>query len=219
MRVPPVPRFWGPGRPQTSIIRFRVPNHEGTLSYTYFPTGKVETIVSSNPHGVSAAYTWDDQNRLSTVVDNNLSGQNTTTYSYDDASNVATLKIPNGLTSTFTYDALNRLTELSTSTSPITDYKYTLGATGIRTNATEQSGRAIQGSYDNIYRLNGETITGDHRPVRLMQHGNQLLKFLRNEYLRLLQRLLAPSVYSNCEIALQPAERGLNRSILLIPES
>jgi RHS repeat-associated protein len=134
---------------------------EGTLSYTYFPTGKVETIVSSNPHGVSAAYTWDDQNRLSTVVDGNLPGQNTTTYSYDDASNVATVKIPNGLTSTFTYDALNRLTELSTSTSPITDYKYTLGATGIRTNATEQSGRAIQWSYDNIYRLNGETITGD----------------------------------------------------------
>jgi RHS repeat-associated protein len=132
---------------------------EGTLSYTYFPTGKVETIVSSNPHGVSAAYTWDDQNRLSTVVDGNLSGQNTTTYSYDDASNVATVKIPNGLTSTFTYDALNRLTELSTP--PVADYKYTLGATGIRTNATEQSGRAIQWSYDNIYRLNGETITGD----------------------------------------------------------
>jgi YD repeat-containing protein len=53
------------------------------LSYTYFPTGKVETIASSNPHGVSTAYTWDDQNRLSTVVDGNLSGQNTTTYTYD----------------------------------------------------------------------------------------------------------------------------------------
>jgi RHS repeat-associated protein len=132
---------------------------EGTLSYTYFPTGKVETIVSSNPHGVNESLTYDPQNRLATVVDGNLSGPNTTTYSYDDASNVATVKIPNGLTSTFTYDALNRLTELSTS--PITDYKYTLGATGIRTNATEQSGRAIQWSYDNIYRLNGETITGD----------------------------------------------------------
>jgi YD repeat-containing protein len=45
------------------------------LSYTYFPTGKVETIASSNPHGVSTAYTWDDQNRLSTVVDGNLSGR------------------------------------------------------------------------------------------------------------------------------------------------
>ena len=132
---------------------------EGTLSYTYFPTGKVETIQSSNAHGVSAAYTWDDQNRLQTVVDNNLPGQNTTTYTYDNASNVATVKIPNGLTSTFTYDALNRLTELSTP--PVADYKYTLGLTGNRTNATEQSGRALQWSYDNIYRLTGETIAGD----------------------------------------------------------
>ena len=119
----------------------------------------METINSSNPHGAWAGYTWDAQNRLSTVVDGNLSGQNTTTYSYDDASNVATVKIPNGLTSTFTYDALNRLTELSTP--PVADYKYTLGATGIRTNATEQSGRTLVWSYDNIYRLNGETITGD----------------------------------------------------------
>jgi RHS repeat-associated protein len=135
---------------------------EGTLSYTYFPTGKVETIQSSNAHGVSAAYTWDDQNRLSTVVDNNLPGQDTTTYSYDSASNVATVKIPNGLTSTFTYDALNRLTELSTSTSPLSSYTYMLGATGNRTKAVESNNsRTVNWSYDDIYRLTGETITGD----------------------------------------------------------
>jgi YD repeat-containing protein len=86
---------------------------EGTLSYTYYPAGQVETIASSNAHGVSVAYTYDDQNRLSTVVDNRLTSQNTT-YTYDNASNVATVKYPNNLTSTFTYDALNRLTELST---------------------------------------------------------------------------------------------------------
>jgi RHS repeat-associated protein len=132
---------------------------EGTLSYTYFPTGKVETITSSNPHGVSAAYTWDDQNRLSSVVDNNLSGNNTTSYTYDNASNIATAAYPNGLTSTFTYDALNRLTELTTP--PVADYKYTLGLTGNRTGAAEQGGRTLQWGYDNIYRLTGETITGD----------------------------------------------------------
>jgi YD repeat-containing protein len=72
----------------------------------------VETINSSNPHGAWLGYTWDDQNRLSTVVDGNLSGQNTTTYSYDNASNLAAAQYPNGLTSTFTYDALNRLKQL-----------------------------------------------------------------------------------------------------------
>jgi RHS repeat-associated protein len=132
---------------------------EGTLSYTYYPAGQVESINSSNAHGVSVGYTYDDLNRLSTVVDNRLQGSNTTSYTYDNASNVATVKYPNGLTSTFTYDAVNRLTELSTP--PVADYKYTLGATGNRTNATEQiqqSSRTIQWSYDNIYRLTQETI-------------------------------------------------------------
>jgi YD repeat-containing protein len=130
---------------------------EGTLSYTYYPTGKVETITSSNPHGASVSYTWDDLNRLSTVVDNRLPGQNTTTTTYDPASNVATVAYPNGLTSTFTYDPLNRLTELSTP--PVADYRYTLGLTGNRTGATEQGGRTLQWNYDGIYRLTNETIS------------------------------------------------------------
>jgi RHS repeat-associated protein len=141
---------------------------EGTLSYTYFPTGKVETIIGSNsdgspnPNGVSVAYSYDDLNRLETVTDNRLTGNQTTTYTYDDASNVATVKIPNQLTSTFTYDELNRLTELTTSTSPATSYTYTLGATGNRAKAVESNNsRTVNWSYDNIYRLTGETVTGD----------------------------------------------------------
>jgi RHS repeat-associated protein len=93
------------------------------------------------------------------VVDNNLSANNTTSYSYDPSSNVATVSYPNGLTSTFTYDTLNRLKELSTP--PIADYKYTLGLTGLRTGATEQSGRTLQWNYDGIYRLNSETVASD----------------------------------------------------------
>jgi YD repeat-containing protein len=66
----------------------------------------VESIAqSSNTGGASVSYTYDDLNRLSSVVDNNLPGQNTTDYTYDPASNVATVKYPNGLTSTFTYDS------------------------------------------------------------------------------------------------------------------
>jgi YD repeat-containing protein len=43
----------------------------------------VETIHSSNPNGISVAYAYDDLNRLSTVVDNRLQGNQTTTYNYD----------------------------------------------------------------------------------------------------------------------------------------
>ena len=119
----------------------------------------MESIASSNPNGASVSYTYDDLNRLSTVVDNRLPGQNTTTTTYDPASNVATVAYPSGLKSTFTYDALNRLTELSTP--PVADYRYTLGLTGNRTNATEQNGRTLAWNYDNIYRLTKETITDD----------------------------------------------------------
>jgi YD repeat-containing protein len=62
----------------------------------------VASIQSSNAGGANVSYTYDDLNRLSVVVDNNLPGQNTTTCTYDNASNVSTVKYPNGLTSTFT---------------------------------------------------------------------------------------------------------------------
>ena len=122
----------------------------------------MESIKSSNTGGASVNYTYDDLNRLSSVVDNNLPGQNTTTY--DPASNVATVKYPSGLTSTFTYDSMNRLTELvysPQSTPPVINYSYQLGLTGNRTQATETSGRTVNWSYDGIYRLTNETISGD----------------------------------------------------------
>ena len=43
----------------------------------------METIVSSNANGVKAAYTYDAQNRLATVVDARLPGDNTSTFTYD----------------------------------------------------------------------------------------------------------------------------------------
>jgi YD repeat-containing protein len=94
-------------------------------------------------------------------VDNNLPGQNTTSYTYDNASNVATVATPNGLQSKFTYDTLNRLTGMTTQAA---SYNHTLGLTGNRTQAIESNGRTVNWSYDNIYRLTSETIAGD--PLR-----------------------------------------------------
>src|SRR5208283_2112479 len=85
---------------------------------------------------------------------------NTTTYTYDAASNLATVTYPNGLQSTFTYDDLNRLTALNNGKA---SYTYTLGPTGNRQSATESSGRTLSWSYDGIYRLTNETISLDPR--------------------------------------------------------
>jgi len=132
---------------------------EGTLSYTYYANGNVESIVSSNPNGVSVTLTWDALNRLGTVVDNRLpSGANTATYVYDSAGNVVTATYPNGFQTTFTYDQLSRINAVST---PVSSYTYQLGPTGIRTGATEGNGRTLTWNYDGIYRLTNETISND----------------------------------------------------------
>jgi hypothetical protein len=46
------------------------------------------------------------------VVDNRLTGSNTTTYTYNNGSNVAKVKNSNVLNSTFTCETLNRLIEM-----------------------------------------------------------------------------------------------------------
>jgi len=137
-------------------------NPEGTLNYTYDLAGNVASIYSSSVHGASMAYTYDSLNRLSTVVDNNLpADSNTTAYAYDTASNLVTVTDPNKLQSTIQYDSLNRLTALNTATqnfSAVAGYSYTLGVTGNRTGATEQTGRTLTWNYDGIYRLTSEAV-------------------------------------------------------------
>ena len=132
---------------------------EGTLNYTFDAAGNVSSIYSSSVNGASMNYTYDSLNRLSTVVDNRLpAGQNTTSYTYDTASNLVTTTYANGLQSSFGYDVLNRMTALAT---PISSYNYQLGAVGNRTQATESNGRTIQWSYDGIDRLTNEAVSND----------------------------------------------------------
>ena len=130
---------------------------EGTLDYTYDAAANLASMTSSDGN-VSVNYTRDELNRLSAVVDHRLNGSNTTTYTYDPASNVGTATYPNGVESTFSYDALNRLTG---QTSRLGNYSYQLGPTGNRTSASEQSGRSVTWNYDGIYRLTSETIGSD----------------------------------------------------------
>jgi len=104
-------------------------------------------------------YTHDQLNRLSNVIDGRLpAGSNTTTYAYDPVSNLATATYPNGLQSTFTYDALNRLNAMNATTA---SYNYTLGPTGNRLAGVESNGRTVNWSYDGIYRLTNEAVSLD----------------------------------------------------------
>lgn len=90
---------------------------------------------------VLVACTWDSLSRLSTVTDNRLGGaQNVTAYTYDTANNLETETLPNGLQSTFEYDPENRLSSMTAGQS---GFLYNLGPTGIRTGATESTGRTV----------------------------------------------------------------------------
>ncbi|MFP5226056.1 MAG: RHS repeat-associated core domain-containing protein, partial [Acidobacteriota bacterium] len=142
---------------------------EGTLTYTYDSAGNLASMTSADGI-VSVDYTWDNLNRLSTVTDNKLGGSaDVTTYTYDNASNLATVTYPNTLQSTFQYDKENRLTSMTAGSTAA--YGYTLGPTGNRTNVMELSGRSATWSFDGIYRLTGETVTGDSQYNGSVSYG------------------------------------------------
>jgi RHS repeat-associated protein len=130
---------------------------EGTLNYTYDAAGHLASMTSSHTNGVSVSYTYDSLNRMSTVVDSRLSGNQTTTYTYDAANNVTKVVYPNEVETDFTYDELNRVKQLATSQ---TGYMYTFDAVGNRKTASELNGRSVSWSFDGIYRLSSEGITG-----------------------------------------------------------
>jgi RHS repeat-associated protein len=136
----------------------------GALSYTYDTVGNVLTISSSHTGGASVVYGYDELNRLATVTDSS----GTTSYSYDAIGNLAQLLYPNSVTQTYTYNPLNHLTNLAitgpSSTPPgsiqLAAYTYTVGPSGRRLSVSEQNGRTVHYTYDDIYRLTSESVVG-----------------------------------------------------------
>jgi len=140
-----------------------------TLSYGYDVLGNLTNIVSSTPNGVKVTYGYDALNRLSTVDD---AATGRTAYGYDEVGNLQGSVYPNLVHTEYQYDALNRLTNLAAAQAltPLANYAYTVGAAGNRLSASEQlfasalnpQTRTINRvySYDDLYRLTGETING-----------------------------------------------------------
>jgi RHS repeat-associated protein len=139
---------------------------EGTLSYTYDAASNALTLRSSNSNGVSVDYGYDLLNRLSTVIGNGSGARaatGTTTYSYDAVGNLSGYAYPNAVETSYQYNTLNRLTSMTISKTAtnLASFTYVLGAAGNRTSVTELSGRTADYTYDELYRLKSETITGD----------------------------------------------------------
>ncbi|EXI66571.1 MAG: Cell wall-associated polypeptide CWBP200 [Candidatus Accumulibacter adjunctus] len=133
---------------------------QGTLSYSYDAAGNLTRIQSNHAGGAAMDYAYDARNRLASVTD--AEGR-VTTYSYDAVGNLAGFLYPNGVQTTYTYNPLNRLTNVTGARggTTIAGYTYTLGPSGNRTAVTEASGRRVDYTYDDLYRLRSETISAD----------------------------------------------------------
>jgi RHS repeat-associated protein len=136
------------------------------LSYAYDGNGSLTNILSSSANGVNVGYEYDSLNRLSAVADANVGR---TAYTYDGVGNLKGYTYPNLAHTEHAYDALNRLTNLGSSTllTALANYAYTVGVAGNRLAATETvSPHGVPHtinrtySYDDVYRLTGETISG-----------------------------------------------------------
>ena len=130
------------------------------LSYTYDAAGNrtsLTAMVGTEVH--TAAYTHDPLSRLETITD---SQGGVTTLGYDANGNRASLDHPNTLSTSYSYDPLNRLTELRTETSAgdvLHSYAYTLALAGHRTRIDEHDGTSRHYAYDDIYRLTRDRVT------------------------------------------------------------
>src|SRR6185312_9146323 len=135
---------------------------EGTLTYTYDPSGNVASIDSSNANGTSVAYAWDAANQLVSVTDNRLGGM--TTAAYTATGRPASLAQPNGVGVTYAYDSLDRVLSMAWKKgagAAFASFAYTYSPRGQRLTATDVTGREATYGHDTASRLTSETITGD----------------------------------------------------------
>ena len=108
---------------------------------------------------LTTTFTYDDASRLDIVTDPNLG---TYDHEYDQMVTVSRSRhYPNGTNTTYVYDDLNRLTNLTTTgpSGTIQSYGFTLGPAGNREQIDEADGTTRAYDYDNLYRLTLETIT------------------------------------------------------------
>ena len=125
------------------------------VAYDYDSACRLTSVTT--PFGTTS-YEYDMLDRLTRVVDRNGYA---TIYEYDANGNRTAVRYANGYTTTYDYDLLNRLVRQETLDNDgevVVQYIYTLGAAGERLSVDELN-RNVEYTYDNLYRLTGETIT------------------------------------------------------------
>ncbi|HEV3317820.1 MAG TPA: hypothetical protein VG488_12655 [Candidatus Angelobacter sp.] len=140
----------------------------GDVNYGWDLAGNQTRLLSAGVNsGASMTHGYDADNRLASVTD----AVGTTNYGYDAVGNLSGIANPNGVSTSYAYNPLNRLINMQSTCStaapgcgssgtPIASYTYTLGAAGNRLSVVEVSGRTVNYGYEDLYRLTNETIAG-----------------------------------------------------------
>ena len=143
-----------------------------SVGYGYDERSNRTVMTTTAPSAslvASTNYGYDAVGRLQSVLGPN-DGGTATIYSYYENGLRKQQTLPNGIVSTYTYDPLNRLTEITqgkSGASPLlADYQYALDGAGNRTAITEttnytstQQTRQMNYGYDPAYRLTSEKDT------------------------------------------------------------
>lgn len=137
----------------------------GKLTYDYYANGLLKGINSSQVDGIRLGYRYDEANRLTFVDDTADGGTRTSGYTYNANGSLSTMTAANGVTHTYIYDTLNRLRVLNVAkgSSPVHNYEYKLKASGHRRQVIDNGSRTTTYTYDDLYRLTNEALTGDTR--------------------------------------------------------
>jgi len=146
----------------------QVVSPEGYINYEYNPaTGQHTKTCTANSE---VEYGYDLLGRLASVHVAKRNGSpvdETTYYTYTKVGNRESVILPNGTVTSYQYDELNRLTNLTHRAlggDLLASYSYQLHSTGRRTNAVEviqdDQGAYVTNSftwaYDGLYRLTNE---------------------------------------------------------------
>lgn len=136
------------------------------VGYQYDARGLRSRVSTANQ---SVDYGYDGVGRLETVT----SAEGEARYTYDAVGNRASVTHANGTATAYTYDALNRLTELQLRKSDgslINSYNYSLNNLGQRLSVSEANGRTVNYTYDVLRRLTREEIIDP-------QYGNRTAEY------------------------------------------
>jgi RHS repeat-associated protein len=131
----------------------------GQLAYAYDGNGNRTSLIATVAGtGHATTYEYDDASRLDLVKD----PQNRVyDHGYDANGNRTSLQFPNGTTTAYVYNSLNRLTNLGVTgpSGTVFSQAFTLGAAGNRTQIVENDGTTKDYNYDSLYRLTRDKVS------------------------------------------------------------